>query len=50
MNDWTGTLIFCAIAIILYLTGQRWWRNRKAAKLADQLLEEVIENKDSFRR
>jgi len=50
MNDWTGALILCVIVIPLYLMGQRWWRNRQAAKLADRLLEEIVKDKDSFRR
>jgi hypothetical protein len=29
---------------------RRWYRRRVAAKLADQLLDDVVKGKDAFRR
>ena len=50
MDDLTGVLILSLAAVVLYFIGLRWWRYRRAAKLADHLLEEVVKGKDSFRR
>lgn len=50
MNDFSGIMIVTLVVIGIYFFGIRWWRHRKAAKLADQLLHEVVKGKDSFRR
>jgi len=39
-----GALFLLALAI------RRWIRRRRAARLADQLLDEVVKGKDAFRR
>ncbi|MGB0910221.1 MAG: hypothetical protein ACPGYT_07645 [Nitrospirales bacterium] len=50
MNDFSGIMIATLVAIGIYIIGIRWWRHRQAAKLADQLLQDVVKGKDSFRR
>ncbi len=48
-----STLAWTAAALAglsLMVLGQWLWRRRRAAKLADQLLEEVVKGKDAFRR
>ncbi len=35
---------------VLYLLGYRWLRRRRLARQADKLLEEVLKEKDGFRR
>ncbi len=50
MEGLSTALIIILAAIVLYLIGLRWWRYRRAAKLADKLLSDVIKSKDSFRR
>jgi hypothetical protein len=34
----------------LLLVARHLWRRRRAAKLADQLLNDVVKGKDAFRR
>ena len=41
--------IFLGVSIA-YTVGMRWWRNREAAKKADDLLAEIVKGKDAFRR
>jgi len=48
-NITTGLLLTLGTIVIWALT-LRWWRYRRAAKLADKLLAEVIRGKDAFRR
>jgi hypothetical protein len=43
-----ATLIVAAA--ILVLAGRIWLKRRRAGRLADELLEEVLEEKDGFRR
>lgn len=50
MSDVGFALILSIGTVIVYMIVLRWWRYRRAAKLADSLLEEVIKGKDSFRR
>lgn len=50
MDSLTTGLILTLTTILIYTIGQKWWRQRKAAKLADQLLYDVIKDKDAFRR
>lgn len=50
MDDLTFALILILVTVTLYYIGLRWWRYRRAAKLADNLLAEVVKGKDSFRR
>lgn len=50
MSDLTFALVLAIGTAIVYVVVARWWRYRRAAKLADSLLEEVIKGKDSFRR
>jgi len=48
-NVTTGLLLTLGTIVIWGMT-IRWWRYRRAAKLADKLLAEVIRGKDAFRR
>lgn len=48
-NITTGFLLVLS-TIVIYALIVRWWRHRRAAKLADKLLAEVIRGKDAFRR
>ena len=50
MNEWTWIILLGVGGIIVFRWGLRWWRNRKAGKLADELLSNVLRGKDSFRR
>jgi hypothetical protein len=43
-------LIAAAVAMVVIGLARRWYRRRVAAKLADQMLSEVIKGKDAFRR
>jgi len=44
-----GVLLLGALALLASL-GRRWHRRRQAAHQADALLQEVLKNKDAFRR
>lgn len=47
-GEWLAfILVFCGLLITL---GERWYRQRCAAKLADKLLADVLKSKDAFRR
>lgn len=50
MNDelWVGLTI--GLLILVFLVGRQWYRRRRAGKLADDLLREVVKGKDAFRR
>jgi hypothetical protein len=50
MDSLTTGLILTLCTILVYVIVQKWWRNRRAAKLADKLLADVIKGKDAFRR
>ena len=50
MEGLSTALIIILVTVVLYLIGLRWWRYRRASKLADKLLSDVIKSKDSFRR
>ena len=50
MDSLSTGLLLALITIVIYSVAIRWWRNRRAAKLADKLLAEVIRGKDAFRR
>jgi len=45
--------VWVGAALIIGLTsaaGYRWYRHRRAGKLADELLAAALKDKDSFRR
>lgn len=46
--DWLGVAL--VIGGALFPFGWRWYRRRRAAKAADQLLADVLKSKDAFRR
>ena len=50
MDSVTTGLLLILGTIVVYAVTIRWWRYRRAAKLADKLLAEVIRGKDAFRR
>lgn len=50
MDGITTGLLLTLVTVVLYAIISRWWRYRRAAKLADKLLAEVIRGKDAFRR
>ena len=50
MDSVTTGLLLILGTIVIYAMTIRWWRYRRAAKLADKLLAEVIKGKDAFRR
>ncbi|MGV7229074.1 MAG: hypothetical protein ACQ9IQ_10495 [Nitrospirales bacterium] len=50
MDSLTTGLILALCTILVYAIVQKWWRHRRAAKLADKLLADVIKGKDAFRR
>lgn len=43
-------LVAAAAAMVVIGLVRRWYRRRVAAKLADQMLSDVIKGKDAFRR
>jgi len=50
MDDFSVGVMLVLGTIVTYMIGLRWWRYRRAGKLADKLLDEVIKGKDAFRR
>ena len=50
MDSLTTGLILTLGTILIYAIVLKWWRRRRAAKLADELLADVIKGKDAFRR
>jgi hypothetical protein len=50
MDNVTTGVVLTLGTIVIWAMGIRWWRYRRAAKLADKLLAEVIKGKDAFRR
>ena len=50
MEDWVWIIGLGLVSAVAFRYGYSWWRNRKAAKLADELLANIVKGKDSFRR
>jgi len=50
MEGLSTAIILILVIVVVYFVCLRWWRHRRAAKLADKLLADVIKGKDSFRR
>ncbi|HEX9742595.1 MAG TPA: hypothetical protein VGA17_07365 [Nitrospiraceae bacterium] len=50
MHDINILPILAGIGIMLALAIRYWFRRRRAARLADQLLDDVVKAKDAFRR
>jgi hypothetical protein len=50
MSDEMGIVVGCLAGILACRFGIRWWRKRKAAKQADELLSKIVKGKDAFRR
>jgi len=50
MDSVTTGLILALSTILVSTLCHKWWRHRRAAKLADKLLAEVLKGKDAFRR
>lgn len=47
--DWIGLLLVVG-GLGVFVMGSRWYRRRRTARAADQLLEEIVRGKDAFRR
>ena len=45
--EWLIVMVFGGLLIAL---GWKWYRQRRAAKSADKLLDDVLRAKDAFRR
>lgn len=50
MTDGHILPILVGLGIMLALAVRYWFRRRRAARLADQLLDDVLKGKDAFRR
>lgn len=50
MDESGLALVAAAAAMVVIGLVRRWYRRRVAAKLADQMLSDVIKGKDAFRR
>ncbi len=50
MDDSAWALGFAAVGAVVFGLVRFWYRRRVAAKLADQMLSEVVRGKDAFRR
>jgi len=50
MEESGWALVAAVIGMIVIGLVRRWYRRRVAAKLADQMLSDVIKGKDAFRR
>lgn len=50
MTDGNILPVLVGIGILLALAARYWFRRRQAARLADQLLDDVVKAKDAFRR
>ena len=50
MSDQLWIVLAVGLGGIVFLLGRLWYRRRLAAKLADDLLREVVKGKDAFRR
>jgi hypothetical protein len=49
MNDYELPLLVGTVFLVVFAL-RDWLRRRRAARLADQLLDEVVKGKDAFRR
>lgn len=49
MNDYELPLLVGAVFLLVFAL-RDWLKRRRSAKLADQLLDEVVKGKDAFRR
>jgi hypothetical protein len=50
MGDTGWTLLIVAVGVFVIELLRRWYRRRVAARLADQMLSDVLKAKDAFRR
>jgi len=50
MTDGNILPVLVGLGIMLTLALRYWFRRRQAARLADQLLDDVVKAKDAFRR
>jgi hypothetical protein len=50
MSDEMGIVLGCLAGLLACRFGIQWWRRRKAAKQADELLSNIVKGKDAFRR
>lgn len=50
MEESGWALIAAVVGMIVIGLGRQWYRRRVAARLADQMLSDVIKGKDAFRR
>ncbi len=50
MNGELWLVLGVGLGGVLFLIGRLWYRRRVAAKLADDLLRDVVKGKDAFRR
>ena len=42
--------ILCGIGLLVWYVGSLWWRKRRIARQADELLAKALKAKDAFRR
>ena len=50
MSDATVLVLVLVIGLPIFAIVRYWYRRRQAAKLADDLLKDVLKGKDAFRR
>ncbi len=50
MNVALAISIVCGIGLLVCYVGSMWWRKRRTARQADELLAKVVKAKDAFRR
>lgn len=50
MSDVTLLVLVLVIGLPIFAIVRYWYRRRQAAKLADDLLKDVLKGKDAFRR
>ena len=50
MSDPALMVVVFIVGLTLAMVVRHWYRRRKAAKLADDLLKDVLKSKDAFRR
>ena len=50
MGDELWVILAIGFAASVFLVGRQWYRRRRAGKLADDVLREVVKGKDAFRR
>ncbi len=49
MSDATVLVLGLVICLTIFAIVRYWYRRRQAAKLADDLLKDVLKGKDAFR-